>query len=116
MNTLRLTNIEFYAYHGCLEHEKVVGNRFRVDFECEYPMLKAAQSDNLDDALNYADIFEIIKAQMDIPSNLLENVAYRILQSVKLHFSQITSATVTIYKYRPPVDGQVETSSITLTL
>ncbi|MDD2294162.1 MAG: dihydroneopterin aldolase [Bacteroidales bacterium] len=114
MEKLNLNGMMFYAFHGCLEHEKRVGNRFRVDFECEYPMLKGAKSDNLEDALNYAAIYQVIKAQMAIPSNLIENVAYRILEAVKSRFPQIGRAQVTVAKFNPPVDGEVQSSSVTL--
>lgn len=111
---LKLENMEFYAYHGCLEHERKVGNRFRVDFECIYPVLAAAESDNLDDVPDYSQIYALIAREMAQPSNLLENVAYRILNAVRNEFSVITSASVTVAKYNPPVGGQVHASSITL--
>lgn len=115
MQKLNLNGMMFYAFHGCLEHEKVVGNRFQVDFECEYDMLKCAQSDNLEDALNYAALYEVIKEEMAKPSNLLENVAYRILEAVKSHFPTIENEKVTVTKFNPPLDGAVQSSSITLT-
>ncbi len=111
---LKLENMEFYSYHGCLEHERKVGNRFRVDFECIYPVMAAAESDNLDYAPDYSQIYALIDREMAQPSNLLENVAYRILNSVRNEFPLITSASITVYKYNPPVGGQVHTSSITL--
>jgi len=111
---LKLENMEFYAYHGCLEHERKVGNRFRVDFECTYRAMAAALSDNLNDAPDYSQIYAFIEREMALPSNLLENVAYRILNVVRNEFPAITSASVTVAKYNPPLGGQVYTSSITL--
>ena len=111
---MKLENMEFYAYHGCLEYERKVGNRFRVDFECKYPVKAASESDNLGDALDYSQIYALIAREMAQPSNLLENVAYRILNAVRNEFPLITDATVTVTKYNPPVGGQVHASSITL--
>jgi dihydroneopterin aldolase len=111
---LKLENMEFYAYHGCLEYERKVGNRFRVDFECTYHIMAAAESDNLDDAPDYSQIYALIDREMAQPSNLLENVAYRILNAVRNEFPLILSASVTVAKYHPPVGGQVNASSITL--
>ncbi|NMB37617.1 MAG: dihydroneopterin aldolase [Bacteroidales bacterium] len=111
---LKLENIEIYAYHGCLEHERKVGNRFRVDFECVYPALSAATSDNLQDALDYSQIYALITREMAQSSNLLENVTYRILNAVRNEFPLITNASVTVAKYNPPLGGQVFASSITM--
>lgn len=111
--TMRLTNMEFRAYHGCLESERKEGNTFRVDFECEYDMTEAAVSDNLEAAVNYAEIYDIIKAEMSHPSNLLENVAYRIVQAIRNKFPQIESGAVTVSKYNPPVEGKCGSSSVT---
>lgn len=114
MGKMRLNNMEFYAFHGCLEHEKVRGNRFRVDFECEYDMAAAAQSDSIEDAVNYESIYNLIKGEMGIQANLLEHLAHRILSTIKREFPMLESATVTVTKFNPPVVGQVESSSITL--
>ena len=44
---IELEGMEFKAYHGCLEQEKVRGNQFVVDFEGELDLSAAAESDNL---------------------------------------------------------------------
>ena len=35
---VRLNNMQFYGYHGCLEHEQKDGNWFRVDLAYDYDM------------------------------------------------------------------------------
>lgn len=69
--------MEFKAYHGCLEQEKIRGNVFIVDFKGSLDLSAAAESDNLNDTLNYGEIYEIVAEEMSIPSELLENVADR---------------------------------------
>lgn len=110
---VRLNGMEFYAYHGCLESERRDGNRFRVDIEYDYDMGRAASSDDLSEAVSYADIYGIVKQQMAVPSNLLENVAYRILEAIKAAFPKITSASVTVTKFNPPVGGETGSASVT---
>ena len=80
---LELKEIKIFARHGCFEEERKIGNWFIVDFRAEMDVMTAAMSDSLDDAVNYQIIFDIVKEEMEIPSNLLENVAYRILKRVK---------------------------------
>ncbi len=111
---VRLNNMEFYAYHGCLESERREGNRFRVDFAYDYDMRKAARTDELREAIDYSVIYELIRAEMEIPANLLEHLAHRILDSITEHFPRIEYAEVTVTKYNPPLPGKVESSSVTL--
>ena len=111
---IELEGMEFKAYHGCLPHEKVRGNNFTVDFRGELDLSAAAESDNLDDTLNYADIYDIVSEEMSIPSELLENVAGRIVQAIAARFPQVESFSGRISKSRPPVDGTVQWSRVTL--
>jgi dihydroneopterin aldolase len=56
---LELEGMEFHAFHGVLESEKVAGNLFVVDFRGVLDMRAAAQSDAFEDALNYAEIYDV---------------------------------------------------------
>lgn len=112
---IELEGMEFKAYHGCLEQEKVRGNVFTVDFRGELDLSAAAESDNLNDTLNYADIYEIVSYEMSIPSELLENVAGRIVKAIEHRFPQLLRFSVRVSKKRPPVDGVAQWSRVTLT-
>ena len=111
---IELEGMEFKAYHGCLEQEKVRGNQFVVDFEGELDLSAAAESDNLGDTLNYADIYEIVAYEMSIPSELLENVAGRIVKAIEERFPQLVRFSVRVSKKRPPVEGVAQWSRVTL--
>ena len=114
IGTIELEGMEFKAYHGCLEQEKVKGNFFTVDFRGELDLSAAAVSDNLNDTLNYGDIYDIISEEMSIPSELLENVAGRIVKEIEERFPQLLSFSVRVSKKRPPVDGVAQWSRVTL--
>ena len=114
IGTIELEGMEFKAYHGCLEREKVVGNDFVVDFRGEMDMSAAAESDDLRDAVNYAEIYEVIKEEMAKPSDLLEHVAGRIVKALEEKFPQFISFSVRVSKKRPPVSGVVQWSRITM--
>ena len=114
IGTIELEGMEFKAYHGCLEQEKVRGNSFTVDFRGELDLSAAAESDNLNDTLNYADIYEIVSDEMSVPSELLENVAGRIMKAIEKRFPQLVSFSVRVSKKRPPVDGVAQWSRVTL--
>lgn len=114
LGIIELEGMEFKAYHGCLEQEKVRGNEFVVDFRGELDLSAAAGSDNLNDTLNYAEIYDIVAEEMSVPSELLENVAGRILKAIEKQFPQLVSFSVRVSKKRPPVDGVTQWSRVTL--
>ena len=110
--SINLKNMRFYAYHGVLPHENVVGNRFVVNIRIDADLSAACKSDNVDNTINYASVFYLVKAEMETPSKLLENVAYRILRSVKTAFPQITFIEVRLAKTNPPIVGDVENAEV----
>ncbi len=109
---IELADMEFFAHHGCFYEERVIGNRFLVNLSVEYDCSKAMESDNIEDALNYQILFDIVKEQMMVPSNLLENVAGRIIGVIRCRFDYILSGTLSIDKLNPPLGGKVGSSRI----
>lgn len=104
-SSIRLSKIKFFAYHGALPHEKEVGNEFEIDLELFFPADSAMQSDCLDCTINYALVYEIIKEEMEIPSDLLEHVSFRVLQRLGIEFPQISKASIQLTKVMPPISG-----------
>ncbi len=114
MQQIELEEMLFFARHGCYREERLTGNRFSVDLRLETNLMPALHSDNIERALNYVEAYEIVKREMAIPSNLLEHVAGRILKSLFLHFLQLEKATVKISKWNPPIGGQTQRVSVTI--
>jgi dihydroneopterin aldolase len=114
MDCIELKNMVFYAYHGVLEQERKVGNTFIVNLELFLNLQKAAVSDNLADTLNYAEVFALTKAEMAIPSCLLEHVAGRIVQKIKQTFPQVEKVKIRLAKTKPPLVGEVEEAAVIL--
>ena len=112
---IELEEMRFWARHGCLESEISKGNLFIVDFRGELDMRKAAGSDNLEDTVNYGLVYDLVKEEMDIPSDLLENVAGRIVRRIAERFPEFARFSVRVSKRRPPVGGPVQWSRVTLT-
>lgn len=112
--TVRLSGLRFHSNHGCLESERIRGNDFLVDVEFSYDMQDACESDNLEAAVDYSAVYDIVSREMSVPSNLLENVAYRIREAVRSEFSRISDIRVSVTKLNPPVAGRAESSSAIL--
>ena len=106
--------MEFHAFHGCLEHEQLLGNTFIVSISIELKTERAGETDALEDTLNYQLVYDAVKTQMDIRSNLIEHVGQRILDSVFTDFPQIEVLEVKLSKLNPPLGGKVDRVTIEL--
>jgi dihydroneopterin aldolase len=115
MGLIEIEGMRFYAYHGHFEAERIVGNEFQVDVSLETNCIPASISDDLNDALNYQAVYDLVKNEMQISSHLLENVAKRILDSLFSEFPNIQKAWVKVSKLNPPMGGQIKRVSVTLT-
>lgn len=109
-----LENIQIYAHHGVFNQETLVGNNFVVNLKIKINLLKAVSSDNLNDTVSYALVYEVVKREMTINSKLLEHVAGRIVSSLKKEFQEIEQIELKLSKLNPPVGGQVESASVVL--
>ncbi len=109
---IELDRIRLYAYHGVFEQERLVGNMFEVSLRVEYPFEAAMKSDDLNDTVSYARLYEIIENEMKVPSRLLENVAYRIMLAVTGEFQEIMHGNIKITKMTPPISGEMAGVSV----
>jgi dihydroneopterin aldolase len=114
MGLIQIEGMEFYAFHGHFMEEQKVGNKFMVDLKIETDMTKAAESDNLKDAVNYQQAYLIVKRQMEKKSYLLENIAGRILNAIHSELEGVKKATVKVAKMNPPMGGKIGSVSVTL--
>ena len=114
MAKILLENMEFHAFHGVLEHEKQLGNRFLVTVEMDVDTTEAGRTDDLNDTLNYQLVYDAILEEMRIPSELIEHISQRILDKLMNEFPQIQKLKLKLSKLNPPLGGKVEKVSILL--
>lgn len=100
---IHLRELRFYAFHGVLPQEKRVGAYFIISLKVKMDVETAATTDELQDTLSYADLFQIVKEEMMIPSQLLEHVAGRICQHIYQAHSCAQAIEITIEKENAPV-------------
>jgi len=107
-----LERIKLYGYHGCHKEERITGGNYEIDVLLETDLTKPAASDQLSDTIDYCHIYEIVKKQMAIPSNLIEHVAKRIADNIIAECKEIEELEVKVSKLLPPVNGDVERVSV----
>lgn len=114
ISKIELKGIRFYAFHGTGEQERMVGNHFVVDVLLAADLSRAVESDSVDDTINYATIYNIVKQEMLIPSNLLEHAAGRILKSLKQSLPQIEEIEIRLAKTIPPLGAELDNAAVIL--
>lgn len=107
-----LENIRFFAYHGVAPQETTVGNEFVVSLRLKTDIARAMESDDVADTINYAEIHQAVKEEMDIPSKLLEHVAGRIVRRLFNDFPTIESIDLKLSKRNPPMGADIETAGV----
>ena len=112
MSTISLEQMEFYAYHGCFREEQIIGTRFLVDLYLQTNTKDAEKSDDLNDTVNYQEVYLLVKKEMEIKSKLLEHVGRRILDAVMQKYPQLESAELKISKMNPPLGGKMKNVSL----
>ena len=113
---ISLRNVRFYAFHGVMPQERRVGTNFLVNLRVGYPLEQAMQSDEVSDTLNYAALYEVVKAEMMQPSNLLEHVAGRIADAIVARFPQVTSIDLELTKQNPPMGADCDGAGVEIHL
>lgn len=114
MKKIELNGMRFHACHGCFAEEKVKGGEFVVDFCAEYDFGKAGITDCIDDTLDYGPVYKIVAEEMAQTSNLIENVATRIVDRISESYPAIDCFTVKVTKMSPPVGGPCDSASVTI--
>ena len=102
---IELRGLNFFAYHGVLPEERKRGNTFVVDLSLEANLSRAIRTDELGDTINYALVYEVVKREMDTPSQLLEHVCGRIATALLNEFVAIQRVSVCVVKKNPPIEG-----------
>jgi len=115
MDILQVNGIEVYAYHGCIPEEANTGGFFTVNTRFLGDFKNAADSDDLNQAIDYVTVASIVKQQMAIRAKLIETVAYHILNALKEAFPIAEEIEVTVIKHRAPIEQPVAEVSFTVT-
>jgi dihydroneopterin aldolase len=116
MAKISLNGMRFFSHHGCFDAERVVGTNFCVNLSFDTNTEKAERSDDISDTVSYWDVYQVVKSEMQSPSNLLEHVARRIANSVTQAFPQISNLEIEIQKLNPPLGGEIDAAVVKLNL
>ena len=66
-----LDDMHFYAYHGVMEQERLVGGEYSVSLAVEADLTEAVRTDDVADTINYAALYEIVTHKIRVLVNLV---------------------------------------------
>ena len=109
-----LKDIRLFAHHGVLPQERVVGAYFILNIGIETDFSAAMVTDELEGTISYAEVYDVVKAEMAVPSKLLEHVAGRICRALLDHFPTAKSIHLEILKENPPMGADCRGAGVSV--
>ena len=106
MDKIIMENMAFYGYHGVLQEEKTLGQKFFVDAYLYLPLKKAGETDDLNFSVNYGEVYETIKGIITNERfDLLEGLAERICSGIFSSYPAVQKLQIRVKKPEAPVSG-----------
>jgi dihydroneopterin aldolase len=103
MDKMLLERMEFYGYHGVYAEENKLGQQFVVDVELHLDLSAAGHSDELDQTINYAEVYQRVREIAEgKPFRLIEALAERIASTLLAAYSPLQQIVVRVTKPHPP--------------
>ena len=103
---------QYLGEGGVLPQEQLTGNDYIVNIRIGYDIKKAFETDDVADTLNYAEVYNIVKEEMGVPSKLIEHVAGRIANRLMAEYAKITSIVLHITKCNPPMGADCQGAGV----
>lgn len=111
---IKLDEMRFFAHHGVMGQERRVGNWFVVNLSIRVDVVASTISDAIEDTLHYGDIYEMVREEMRVPSNLIEHVAGRIHRRIHESYPQVISVSTSVSKMNPPIGADMRSATVVI--
>ncbi|MEK3979371.1 dihydroneopterin aldolase [Psychrobacillus sp. FSL K6-2836] len=117
MDYIHLNDLEFYGFHGALPEETKLGQIFRVTITLACDLKRAGETDNLEETVNYAEVFELCKEIVEgKPYLLIEAVAEKIASSIlHTYAAKVSGCRIQLVKPNPPIVGHYASVAVDIT-
>jgi dihydroneopterin aldolase len=115
-DSILISGLEFYAYHGASDQEQTVGHRYQVDVRLTVDTQPAGASDRLSDTVNYSRVAKrLLEVGTQEQYRLLEALAARMAAILFADFSLVQSVTLRVQKMVPPMNAIVSAVGVEIT-
>lgn len=108
--------IAVFAYHGLLEEEARIGQRFYISLDCAIDLRPAGLSDEVSRTVSYADLTEIVvRIATTRRFALIEALAETIAAEILERFGAVETIGVRVDKPSAPVPAVIDGVAIAIT-
>jgi dihydroneopterin aldolase len=114
IRTVGLEGVSFKSSIGVHAEERLLGNNFLVDFEVIFKNSKNPDKENLEDTINYSDLYAILETEFKQTNFLLETTAQNILDETLSKYPDLRSIKIKIKKLNPPIKAQISHAFVAL--
>lgn len=115
MAIIALENIQLYGKHGCYESEALIGGHYELDIYVRASISRAAETDELEDTIDYEGVYNYCVDVFAERHNLLESLAFKMAEGLVQNFEDAIGVCVKISKIHPPLPGEVGKSYVEYT-
>ena len=116
MTKVRIHNMMFYGFHGYYEYEREQGQKFFFDVELTTHDDRAIDTDNLNDGVDSARVYDIVKeATENQRFQLLAALGGHIADKLLERMAHIDEVTVRIRKPSVPISGPIDYVEVEVT-
>ena len=102
-----IEGLRVFGHIGVAEQEQIVGNMYEADIRLDFPCEKVMESEDIEDTINYAAVVSAVRAEMEVPAVLLEEVVGRIRRRLLHEFTTVSSGSIALYKIHPPIAAEL---------
>ena len=107
MDRIILKGIRFHGYHGVVEAERQIGQKYEIDLELMTDLSTAGKTDDLSHTIDYAQVVElVIEIGTRQSFQLFEAIGETIAEAILAQF-QVEEVRITVKKLSPPIEPRL---------
>ena len=110
---IELNELVFLGYHGLYAEEKKLGNTYIVDITIDF-IPKQSVINQLDQTIDYVQVYALVKKWMEIPTPLLETLVGNMAEDILSEQPLAEKVMVKITKGHLPISQFEGTASVSI--
>ncbi|MEM9715737.1 MAG: dihydroneopterin aldolase [Pseudomonadota bacterium] len=116
MDHVRVENLCIHGFHGVMEQEREIGQRFYLDIDVQVDTRGYTNDDEYGRAVCYAGLCETAQTVSDETKfYLIETFGDRVACAIMERHDTVPQVTVTIRKPSAPIPAALDTVSVSIT-
>lgn len=115
MDKITIQDLEVFGYHGVLEEEALLGQKFLITAVMSLDLRRAGRTDDIKETIDYGEVCQFIKKLVETERYLLiERLAEELATGLLLGFPKLAGVEITVKKPWAPVQVPLDTVAVTI--